>query len=181
MELPHHPGDHAVLWNDETLQAPQNFQLTADWDDGGDSGAIPKRFRGRVLGRNLSPALTWSMLPQGTAELALVVQDPDTPLSGASTHLVALIDPDVIARLADGDLTKGSSPHGVTLGRGSITLGWAGPLPPKGHGPHRYVFQAYALGRPLELHPGFRIADLKRRLRTGLLGRARLIGMHETR
>ncbi len=181
VELPHNPGDDAVVWNDETLQAPENFRLSAEWDAGEDSGAIPERFRGRVLGRNLSPALTWSTLPEGTAQLALVVQDPDTPMSGASTHLVALIDPDVISRLADGELSKGSSAPGVVLGRGSIKLGWAGPLPPKGHGPHRYVFQAYALDHPLELRPGFRLAELNTRLRAGLVGRARLIGLHETR
>jgi hypothetical protein len=180
VELPHNPGDYAVVWNDETVQAPENFRLSAEWDDRTDSGEIPERFRGRVLGTNLSPALTWSTLPDGTTQLALVVQDPDTPMSGASTHLVALIDPDLNSRLADGALSKGSTAPGVVLGRGSIKLGWAGPLPPKGHGPHRYVFQAYALDRPLELRSGFRLAELNTRLRTGVLGRARLIGIHET-
>ena len=180
MALPHNPGDRALLWNDETLRAPENFGLSADWVDGGQSGEIPARFRGRVFGRNLSPALTWSTLPEGTAELALIVQDPDTPMSGASTHLVALIDPGVISRLADGDLSWGSDLPGLLLGRGSVKLGWAGPLPPKGHGPHRYVFQAYALDRHLGLRKGFRLAEVRTGLRGVILGRAQLIGTHET-
>lgn len=179
MALPHKPGDHVLLWNDETLAAPENFELSAEWATG--SAEIPDRYRARILGANLSPSLHWSTLPAGTTQLALVVQDPDTPLSGASTHLVALIDPAVIPKLADGDLTKGSAAPGVVLGRGSMRSGWSGPLPPKGHGPHRYVFQAYALARPLGLRPGFRLADLKAALGGSILGRAQLIGIHETR
>ena len=36
----------------------------------------------------------------------------------------------------------------VTL-RGSIGRGYRGPEPIKGHGPHRYVFQLFALAVPL--------------------------------
>lgn len=192
MALPHNPGDHALLWNDEALQAPETFRIGAGWADGGPNG-IPARHRGRVFGRNLSPALTWADLPQGTVELALAVQDPDTPMSGASTHLVALIDPAVATSLGDGDLSAGTAAPGVVLGRGSIKLGWAGPMPPKGHGPHRYIFQAYALDRRLGLRAGFRLAELKGALesksaleskgapRTGILGRAQLVGTYENR
>ena len=181
MALPHKSGDHALLFNDETLGAPQNFRLSAEWADEGDSGEIPRRFRGRPLGRNLSPSLAWSALPEGTAQLALAVQDPDTPMSGASTHLVALIDPTVATELSEGDLSSGSAATGVVLGRGSIKLGWAGPLPPKGHGPHRYVFQAYAVGQPLGLRAGFRLGELKSALAAGILGRAQLVGTYENR
>lgn len=183
MALPHKPGEHALVWNDQALGVPENFRLTADWagEGAGDTVEIPNAYRGRLLGRNLSPAVGWSELPAGTAQLALVVQDPDTPMSGASTHLVALIDPAAVARLADGDLSAGADVAGIVLGKGSIKSGWAGPLPPKGHGPHRYVFQAYALDRSLALRPGFRLADLRGALGgTGILGRARLIGTHET-
>jgi len=179
--LPHKPGDHALLWNDPKFDAPENFRLFADWAEDGDTGEIPDSFRGHVLRRNLSPALSWSPLPEGTAEFALVVQDPDTPMSGASTHLVAVVDPSVVSRLADGELSKGTAPDGVTLGKGGFKLGWAGPLPPKGHGAHRYVFQAFALDRTLGLAAGFRLRELSGVLGSGLLGRARLIGMHETR
>ncbi len=179
MALPHRPGDDVLLWNDTTLEAPENITLSAEWPEGGD---IPARFRGHVFRTNLSPALTWSALPEGTIELALAVQDPDTPLSGASTHLVALIDPATISELRDGELSAVSAAPGVVLGRGSIRVGWAGPLPPKGHGPHRYVFQLYALDRHLGLRPGFRLDALRTALADArILGRARMIGLHETR
>jgi Raf kinase inhibitor-like YbhB/YbcL family protein len=183
MALPHKPGDHALVWNDEALAAPESFRLIADWagEGAGDTVEIPDTYRGRLFGRNVSPAVSWSDLPAGTVRLALIVQDPDTPMSGASTHLVALIDPHAVARLADGELSQGTDAAGVVLGRGSLKRGWAGPLPPKGHGPHRYVFQAYALSRPVGLGPGFRLAELRGELSDGLLGRARLIGTHETR
>jgi Raf kinase inhibitor-like YbhB/YbcL family protein len=183
--LPHNPGDHALVWNDEALQAPENFRLAAGWDAEADAGAdadavvLPARYRGRVFGRNLSPALTWTDLPAGTAVLAVVAQDPDTPMSGASTHLVALVDPAVVPALADGDLSAGTGPAGVVLGRGTVKLGWAGPMPPKGHGPHRYIVQVYALDRRPALRPGFRLADLRGALGAGILGRARLVGTYE--
>lgn len=181
MALPHKPGDHALLWNDPKLDAPENFRLFAEWAEDGDTGEIPDRFRGHLLRKNVSPALSWSPLPEGTAEFALVVQDPDTPMSGASTHLVAVVDPRVVSGLADGELSKGDAPVGVTLGKGGFKHGWAGPLPPKGHGAHRYVFQAFALDHALGLATGFRLRELTGVLGTGLLGRARLIGTHETR
>lgn len=181
MALPHKPGDHALLWNDETLRAPENFGLSAEWASEDAVGEIPDRYRAHVLGTNLSPALRWSTLPAGTVELALVVQDPDTPMAGAATHLVATIDVAHRDRLEDGALTKGSSPSGVVLGKGGIKLGWAGPMPPKGHGPHRYVFQAFAMQKPFDLRTGFRLAELRDALAQGVLGRAQLIGTYESR
>jgi phosphatidylethanolamine-binding protein (PEBP) family uncharacterized protein len=72
-----------------------------------------------------SPPLAWSGVPDGAAELALVVTDPDAP-KGTFFHLVLLgIDP---------------SATGVAGGQ----RGWKALCPPKGQ-THRYVFTVYAL------------------------------------
>ena len=41
------------------------------------SGTIPEKHTGD--GQNVSPEISWSGLPDGTAELALLVDDPDAP------------------------------------------------------------------------------------------------------
>lgn len=49
-------------------------------------GAIPKEYTGE--GRDVSPLLAWSGLPEGTRELALVCDDPDAPTSKPFGHWV---------------------------------------------------------------------------------------------
>jgi hypothetical protein len=41
------------------------------------NGAIPKIYT--CQGRDISPVLAWSGLPEGTQSLALIVDDPDAP------------------------------------------------------------------------------------------------------
>jgi len=56
-----------------------------------DHDLIPRRYARD--GENLSPALQWAGVPDGTAELLLLCEDPDAP-SGTFLHwLVAGIDP----------------------------------------------------------------------------------------
>jgi hypothetical protein len=54
--------------------------------------AIPSRFA--ADGDGVSPPLEWRHGPDGTAELLLIVHDPDAPLTDGFTHgLVGGIDP----------------------------------------------------------------------------------------
>jgi phosphatidylethanolamine-binding protein (PEBP) family uncharacterized protein len=53
-------------------------------------------------------------------------------------------------------------------------LGYGGPLPPGGDGPHRYIFRLLALGSPLGMSGGADAAEVRaaledRRLATGTL------------
>jgi phosphatidylethanolamine-binding protein (PEBP) family uncharacterized protein len=60
---------------------------------------------------------------------------------------MALIAPGV-AGLASGALDPAAAPDGVRLLRPTFGRGYIGPTPIRGHGPHRYVFQLFALGGP---------------------------------
>jgi phosphatidylethanolamine-binding protein (PEBP) family uncharacterized protein len=40
--------------------------------------------------------------------------------------------------------------------------GYGGPCPPRGHGPHRYVFRLAALGAPLAATERMRVAEVRR-------------------
>jgi Raf kinase inhibitor-like YbhB/YbcL family protein len=102
-------------------------------------------------GEDVSPPLAWSGVPEGTASLALVVDDPDAP-SGTFTHWLAWgIDP-AASVLGEGEAApvEGQNDFG--------SVGWRGPCPPPGHGPHRYFFRLprWKLSRSWRLAPGSR-------------------------
>lgn len=54
-----------------------------------DGGSIPAEYAGHGVGTNESPPLHWSGVPDRTAELVLVVEDPDAPLPRPFVHLIA--------------------------------------------------------------------------------------------
>ncbi len=59
-------------------------------------------------------------------------------------------------------------------------LGYGGPCPPKGHGPHRYFFKLCALDVPaLGLRRGARRAELDRAMAGHVLAEAVLMGRYE--
>jgi Raf kinase inhibitor-like YbhB/YbcL family protein len=123
-------------------------------------------------GEDLSPPLTWSGVPPDTRSLALVMDDPDAP-AGTFTHWLAWgINPRTQG-LGEGE----SAPK---EGRNDFgTMGYRGPCPPVGHGPHRYVFRLYALDSELALPPGARRRELQRALQRHTLATAELIGTYE--
>ena len=103
---------------------------------------------------SVAPPLEWSAPPAGTQELALVVEDPDAPSPEPFCHwLVWGLPPQ------QGKLLEGEAPPRV----GKNAFGnseWLLPDPPTGAGPHDYVFQLFAIDRPLTLMPGATRGDL---------------------
>lgn len=112
-----------------------------------DRATLPKEFT--CDGARTSPPLEWSGVPRRAAELALVLEDPDAP-GGTFTHWTVLgIVP------STSHIGPGSLPPGARAGRNSFgTTGYGPPCPPKGGGPHRYVFMLYALSRRSGLAAG---------------------------
>jgi hypothetical protein len=145
-----------------------DFTLTSDAFENGQE--IPRRYT--CEGDDRSPPLSWSELPAGARSLALIVDDPDAP-GGTFTHWLAwAIDP------ASGGLGEGEA--APKEGRNDFgTVGYRGPCPPPGHGPHRYFFRLHALGADLELEGGAGKRDLERALEGHVLGSAELIGHYE--
>ncbi|MFI9206093.1 YbhB/YbcL family Raf kinase inhibitor-like protein [Streptomyces sp. NPDC053048] len=111
----------------------------------GDHQPVPRRHTGE--GEDLSPPLTWSPPPEGTAELVLLCEDPDAPGASFVHWLVTGIDP------SSSGVEEGRTPaggHEWPNGFGSV--GWGGPMPPPGHGQHRYFFRLWAVPEPPALH-----------------------------
>ncbi len=173
-------GHHTLVWARADLQAPESFTLTSPAFDHGT--AIPERHRGRLFGANVSPALAWTPPPAGTAELVLVVQDPDVPLGKPATHALTVgIDPS-LGGIPENGLTDPSPIRGLKHGKGGLgRRGWAGPMPIRSHGPHSYVFQLFALDYRPELADAFTLADAVHAMAGHVLARARLDGTYEIR
>jgi Raf kinase inhibitor-like YbhB/YbcL family protein len=130
---------------------------------------------------NVSPELHWRDAPAGTRELALICEDPDAPQAEPWVHWLVYGIPASAEALPEG-LSKGAEarePH-VLQGRNSWDdLGWDGPLPPKGHGRHRYQFKLYALDRPLGLEPGVDARTLRAAIAAHKLAETRVTGTFE--
>lgn len=173
-------GHHTLVWARPDLQAPQNFILTSPVFDHGTP--IPDKYEGRYFGANSSPALSWTAPPPGTAELVLIVQDPDVPMSKPATHaLTRGINP-ALTRIEENALTNPSPIPGLVHGKGPMgRRGWAGPKPVRSHGPHAYVFQLFAVDQALDLPAGFTLDHAVAAMTGHLLGRARLDGTYEIR
>ena len=134
---------------------------------------IPARFdheRG-----DLSPALGWAGVPEGTAGLVLLVDDPDAPVKGSFVHWVLYnLDP-VRQGVAEGEV-----PAEATAGaNGFGQRGYLGPAPPPGDDAHRYVFRLLAVDKPVSLTglPGYQ--DVEEAVAGHILREARLIGTYQ--
>ncbi|MCU6454901.1 YbhB/YbcL family Raf kinase inhibitor-like protein [Sphingomonas sp. A2-49] len=112
----------------------------------GDGARLPERFT--ADGDGVSPPLVWGMPPEGTARLALLVEDADAPAPQPLVHAVVWNIPADAGRLVEGAIVgDGDGDAERDVGRNSyFREGWLPPDPPTGHGSHRYVFQLFALG-----------------------------------
>lgn len=142
-------------------------------------GEIPARFT--CDGRDESPPLNWSGIPETAGSLALIVSDPDAPDPAAPrmtwVHWVLYnLPPDTIGLeegITDSDLPEGTG-QGINDWR---RTGYGGPCPPIGR--HRYFFRLYALdtvlpdlGRPTKM-------KLEKAMQGHIVDQAELIGMYQ--
>lgn len=126
-----------------------------DFTGGDITSGVPIDARYTCDGDDVSPALTWARAPEGTAELALIVDDPDAP-GGTFTHWLAFgLPPASVAlpqRVPPLD-RQVPGPTPLTQGRNDFgEIGYGGPCPPEGE-THTYVFRLLALDTDLDLPP----------------------------
>lgn len=171
-------GHDKLVWERPDLQAPENITLTSPAFE--HAAPIPRAYRGRIFAPNISPALAWTAPPEGTAELVLIIQDPDAPRATPATHGITIgIDPSLTG-IPENGLANPSPIPGLRHGAGALgRRGWIGPMPVPSHGPHAYVFQLFAVDRPLELDDKFSLESVLSAISGHVLGRARLDGSYE--
>jgi Raf kinase inhibitor-like YbhB/YbcL family protein len=119
-----------------------------------DGARLPDRFT--ADGSGISPPLVWTDPPEGTASVALIVEDPDAPAGQPLVHAIVGNIPASERRIAEGAISRDGEGEadGRDVGRNSFwSEGWLPPDPPTGHGSHDYVFQLFALSATPSLGP----------------------------
>jgi Raf kinase inhibitor-like YbhB/YbcL family protein len=128
-------------------------------------------------GRDISPPLAWSGVPEGTKSLALICDDPDAPV-GIWVHWVLFNLPAAAAELPQaipGDkVLKNGARHGTNDFR---RFGYGGPCPPGGT--HRYYFTLYALDTELAQEPGITKTELLKAMKGHILAEGQLMGRYK--
>jgi len=137
-------------------------------------GSIPKNYTGE--GKDVSPPLSWSNVPEGTRSFALICHDPDAPLvtPGAYgfVHWVLYNIPASVTQFPEDEKSYTSGVN--SFGRN----GYGGPMPPEGHGIHHYFFWILALDVESELGPGLSMEELLKEIEPNVIGMNRLVGTY---
>jgi hypothetical protein len=144
---------------------------------------VPAKYTGE--GADVSPPLAWSGLPDDTQELALICDDPDAPTPEPWVHWVIYKIPGDCQALPEGVARSPrlEQPAGALQGANSWpsgqNTGYRGPMPPPGHGVHRYYFRLYALKAELAIEPGKDKKALLEAMSGHILGEGQLMGTYE--
>jgi Raf kinase inhibitor-like YbhB/YbcL family protein len=149
----------------EPTEANMSLDLKSDAFVSGQS--IPAKYS--CIGKNISPALTWSNAPTGTQSFALIVDDPDAPM-GTWVHWVLYNIPSTTT-----SLEESADTGALSVGKNSSgKMRYDGPCPPSGT--HRYFFKLYALDSSLSLSPGATKEQLLDAMKGHILAQGELMG-----
>ncbi|NDJ78466.1 MAG: YbhB/YbcL family Raf kinase inhibitor-like protein [Chloroflexi bacterium] len=127
-----------------------------------------------------SPALTWNEPPPGTESFTLICDDPDAPRAEPWVHWVIFRIPANVRGLPQNVAKHEELPDGSRQGKNDFgKVGYGGPCPPVGHGPHRYFFRLYALDTLPDLAAGCTKAELLAAIDDHILAETQLVGTFE--
>ncbi|QLH74366.1 MAG: YbhB/YbcL family Raf kinase inhibitor-like protein [Methanomassiliicoccales archaeon] len=139
---------------------------------------FPRKYTGE--GENISPPI--SIDGAKGRSMAIVVDDPDCP-TGTWVHWVIWNMP--VVPLVPEAIEK--RPHierpfmAVQGTNSGDEIGYDGPLPPRGHGPHRYYFKVYVLDSEIDLEAGATKEDLMRAIRGRTIQQGETMATYERR
>ncbi len=142
-----------------------------------------------VEGEDISPPLAWSGAPTDTVSFALICDDPDAPsrerpAAKPWVHWILFNIPTDVLELPAGIPRQGELSQVVGARQGvnswpSGNIGYRGPAPPQGSGPHRYFFRLYALDTKLKLDAGATKEQLLAAISGHVLAEGELMGTYE--
>ena len=143
-----------------------------------DGEAIPRQYSRE--GAEHSPPLSIEDIPDGAASLALIVDDPDAPNKTWVHWLLWNVPADRTAIPEDVPQEETVAVlGGAAQGLNDFDeIGYGGPMPPPGHGTHRYRFTVYALDEKLALEPGADRDALEAAMDGKVLDQARFVGTY---
>ncbi len=140
-----------------------------------DGGLIPLKYT--CDGEDISPPLQWDPVPDGTASIAVICDDPDAPM-GTWVHWVLFNLPADTKELAENFPDDETVPDGTRQGITDFgSTGYGGPCPPSGT--HRYFFKIYALDKKIELATIADKAKLLEAMEGHIIGQGQLLGKYK--
>jgi Raf kinase inhibitor-like YbhB/YbcL family protein len=144
-----------------------------------DGGIIPNRFT-QADPNTVSPALSWSNVPEGTVSFALIMNDPDVTINRSTDdvlHWLIFNIPGTSRGLPENVPLEATLPDGSIQGlnRGG-TPGYRGPGAPAAGPYHHYTFILYALDTRLDLTPAATRAEVIDAMNGHILGKGVLFG-----
>jgi len=145
-----------------------------------DGGVLPRESATeRCGGRNRFPGLSWRGAPAGTRSYAVIVFDRDAREGRGVVHWVAYGYPGSTTELPP----SADPPAGPISGVGTRGAArYAGPCPPAGELPHRYLYTVYALDlEPTAFPAGYTRDRLLAAMSGHIVGRARIVGRYGRR
>lgn len=142
---------------------------------------MPLRYS--AYGENVSPDLFWRNLPEGTRQLALILDDPVFGMP-AFVHWVAYNIPVSASGLPEGlsadAIVAYPGLEGMINGaNGTRRTGYFGPRPPADGKVHTYNFRLYALDYELNLPDGYNKQNLLQAMEGHILATGLLTGNYQ--
>jgi len=134
-------------------------------------------------GRNVSPPIAWSGLPQGTRQLAVICQDHGAGNPPPWVHWIVYNIPATASGLPEGipfDPADAMPPGLGGVAQGSNGWGlsmYRGPAPPGGT-VHHYDFVVLALDSELDLPPGLSRSELLEAIDGHVIGQGNMVPLY---
>jgi len=142
-----------------------------------DGELIPAKYT--ADGRNVSPPLAWSPVPEGAKSIVLINDDPDAPM-GTWVHWVLYNLPADATSLEENIPPVETLPNGAKQGTTDFgRIGYGGPAPPSGT--HRYFFKVYALDTILDLPTGATKRQVENAMQGHIVAEGQLVGKYKRR
>ena len=158
-----------VVYSDDEKEAPKLQVQSTAFNEG---ELIPVQYT--CKGKDISPPLEWSGIPENTKSIALIADDPDAPM-GTWVHWVLYDLPPTLTSLPEAIASAKNPAVGGTHGLTDFKrLGYGGPCPPSGT--HRYYFKVYALDAKLALEAGATKAKLLKAMTDHILAQGTMMG-----
>jgi Raf kinase inhibitor-like YbhB/YbcL family protein len=139
-----------------------------------EGGIIPSLYT--CEGKNISPPLEISDVPERAKCLVLIMDDPDVPKTlrpdGMYDHWVVTDLPPHTK-----ELLEGAKPPGIEGKNTAGTNRYYGPCPPDRE--HRYFFKLYALDQKLHLPVGSTKKEVEKAMQGHIIAECELMGHYE--
>ena len=144
-----------------------------------DQGKIPIQYvMPGAGGKNISIPLSWKNVPVGTKSFALSIVDPH-PIAQNWVHWLVVNIPKEVNSIEEGASRKKMPPGSSELKNSFGDIGYGGPQPPKGTGPHPYVITLYALNvEKLDLGTSSSLAVFKKAVEGKVIETTTITGMY---